>query len=169
MYAYCLNNPIMGYDPYGKWTFSVGWSFSAFLIGGSTYSVSLAFDSYGNIALQTAKADVFSNGDGGTFGVASIGIAKSYSYTSLETVDDLNGQALNTGGSVPVYGPISVGGEVISSLDNPTSIVGGDVSLGVGVGIDIHTTASSTETVGKFNFVESAKNIWDKFINWIGG
>ena len=64
LFSYCSNNPRMGYDPTGKWTFSIGWSFSAFLLGGSSYSVSIAFDSSGNIALQTTTADVFKKNSG---------------------------------------------------------------------------------------------------------
>ena len=168
-YVYCLNNPIIGYDPTGEWTFSIGWSFSAFLIGGFTYSISLAFDSSGNIALQTAKADVFQNYSGGTFGIASIGIAKSYSYTKLDTIDDLNGQALNTGGSISVFGPASVGAEVISSPSDPLNVVGGAGSVGVGLGIDVHTTASITKTKAKFNIIDVAKNAWSTVIGWFGG
>ncbi|MBO5148004.1 MAG: RHS repeat-associated core domain-containing protein, partial [Clostridia bacterium] len=170
-YTYCLNNSIMSCDSTGKWTFSIGWSFSAFLFGGVTYSVSLSFDSSGNIALQTSKADIFQESSGGTFGFASAGLSKSYSFTTLETVDDLNGPALNTGVSGSVYVPFSAGGEIISSPSNPTNIVGGSLSVGGGVGtpIEAHSTVSITETKEKINIFEIAKNAWTKFINWVGG
>ena len=169
LFTYCSNNSVVGYDPTGKWTFSIGWSFSAFLLGGATYSISLAFDSSGNIALQTTKADVFQKESGGTFGIVAAGVSKSYSYTSLDTIEDLEGAALNTGGSIPVYGPLSAGGEVISSPSAPTEVVGGNISIGVGVGIDAHVTASVTNTVAQFNIIDGAKNVWNMATGWIGG
>ena len=170
MFAYCSNNPINGYDPTGKWTYSIGYSFSMFFGGGSTYSISLAFDSSGNIAIQTSQADIFKKENGATLGAASIGVSKSYSFTTLGSVDDLNGQALNSGGSVPIYyGLVSVGGEAISSPDAPLDLVGGSISAGVGAGVDVHVVASKTETKGKFNIFESIKNAWNSFTSWIGG
>ena len=52
VYVYCANNPVRYLDSPGEWTYSVGWSFSAFFIGGCTYSISLAFDSSGMVALD---------------------------------------------------------------------------------------------------------------------
>lgn len=101
--------------------------------------------------------------------LASIGISKSYSYTKLDTIDDLNGQALNTGGSISVFGPASVGAEVIYSPSDPLNVVGGAGSVGVGLGIDVHTTASITKTKAKFNIIDVAKNAWSTVIGWFGG
>ena len=103
MYAYCNNNPTMGYDPTGEWTYSIGFSVSAFLFGGSTFSINLSIDSQGNVALQKSKADMFSDGGGVTLGLAAIGISQTNSFTKLDSVNDLEGEALNIGGSIPVY------------------------------------------------------------------
>ncbi|MBO5211837.1 MAG: DNRLRE domain-containing protein [Clostridia bacterium] len=165
MFAYCNNNPVMGFDPLGEWTFSVNWSFSAFLIGGATYSFALAYDSTGNFALQTTKADVFKKSSGGTFGLASIGFEKSYSYTKFKTIDSLNGIALNAGGSLPVCGPVSISGEAISPLDEP-DLVGGSVGVGIGLGADLHATVGITETKFEFNIFKTAKNIWKTIVSW---
>ena len=70
---------------------------------------------------------------------------------------------------VPVYGPISVGGEVISSPSDLLGVDGGTVSVGVGAGIDIHTTVSLTETKAKFNIINVAKKAWSTVIGWFGG
>ena len=103
MYAYCNNNPTMGYDPTGEWTYSIGFSVSTFLFGGSTFSINLSIDSQGNVALQKSKADMFSDGGGVTLGLAAIGISQTNSFTKLDSVNDLEGEALNIGGSIPVY------------------------------------------------------------------
>ena len=168
LYAYCNDNPVYGYDPNGTWTFSSGWSFSAFLVGGATYSFNVSIDDNWNLAFQVSKANIFKDQEGATFGLASIGVSRSYSYTKLDTVDDLNGFALNTGLSVPVYGPVSVGGEVISSPQDPLNVVGGSIEVGVGAGIDAHVVASVTQPIKKFNIVTFAKNAWSKFKSWLG-
>ena len=166
IYAYCSNNPVMGYDPTGRWTFSISYGFSAFLMAGLTYSISIAFDSSGNIAIQTAEANVFDQNSGATFGAMSAGVSKNYSITSLDTVDDLNGQALNTGGSIPVYGPVSLEVEGISTTEfEPIGVSGG---VSVGVGVDVHATASITTTHTQFNIFEGVKNIFDGIASWFG-
>ena len=41
LFAYCGNNPVMGYDPMGEWTFSIDFSFFVVCIGGMSYTYSL--------------------------------------------------------------------------------------------------------------------------------
>ena len=124
MYAYCDNNPVNGYDPAGKWTISTGYNISAFLIGGFTWSVNISFDSSGNIAIQTTKANVFEKQSGAIIGPASAGLEANF------TPDD-------------EWGGITVSG-------------------GVGAGVDIHASATNTETVVKFNPAEWIKGTWKK-------
>jgi len=168
LFAYCSNNPRMGYDPTGKWTFSIGWSFSAFLLGGSSYSVSIAFDSSGNIALQTTTADVFKKNSGGIFGLASIGVGKTYSYTNLETVDDLEGPAVSTGSSLISSGILSADYEKITTFEDNPQFVGASIlgSLGVSLGKGAHKTISITETKTKINVFDIAKDIWSTVFGW---
>ena len=163
MYAYCGNNPVMGCDPTGKWTYSQGYSFSAFAFSGISYSINFSIDSAGNFAIQTSKANVFKQGEGTILGGLSIGAVRTASITSLDTVDDLEGAALNIGGSANLgpY-PIVVGGDLIASVDEP-GITGVSVCGGVGYGYDAHVIASETETVFKVNIIEEIKNGWNKF------
>lgn len=165
MFAYCGNNPINGIDPLGRWTLSFGFGLSAFLGAGASYSYTVAFDGHGNFASQISKANVFKDGSGGTFGLCSAGASIITSYSKLDTVDDLEGESLNVGGSVTV-GVVSVGGELISSVDEEPEVLGGTAAVGVGVGIDVHATASKTETIQKFNIIEEAKKVWNKFWRW---
>ena len=160
MYAYCDNNPVNGYDPAGKWTISTGYNISAFLIGGFTWSVNISFDSSGNIAIQTTKANVFEKQSGAIIGPASAGVSRIFSVTNCDTVDDLEGIFYNYGASANVYGPVSAGLEANFTPDDEWG--GITVSGGVGAGVDIHASATNTETVFKFNPVEWIKGAWKK-------
>lgn len=160
MYAYCDNNPVNGYDPAGKWTISTGYNISAFLIGGFTWSVNISFDSSGNIAIQTTKANVFEKQSGAIIGPASAGVSRVFSITNCDTVDDLEGIFHNYGASANVYGPVSAGLEANFTPDDEWG--GITVSGGVGAGVDIHASATNTETVVKFNPAEWSKGAWKK-------
>ena len=171
LFAYCGNNPVMGYDPTGRWTYSSSLSFSAFLIGGATYTVSFVFDMHGNIAIQTSKADIFREESGGTFGTASIGISASETITRLETVYDLEGVGSTIGGAVSLGEiPVSIGGEIMPATDD--SVIPAGVSVVVGMGLSHRVTAYAyaleTETRADMNIISIATSIWTSFKTWIG-
>ena len=157
IFAYCGNNPIMETDPTGKWTFSTGIGFSAFLFAGVSYSINISFDSQGNIALQTTKANVFERNGGVIMGGGSIGVSLCSTYTCLDSVDELEGIFYNAGGTIPV---LDVGIEANMTPDY--EVVGGTATTGIGVGVDLHFSGTTTTTVGKFNIVEAAKGLWAK-------
>ena len=121
IFAYCGNNPIMETDPTGKWTFSTGIGFSAFLFAGVSYSINISFDSQGNIALQTTKANVFERNGGVIMGGCSIGVSLCSTYTCLDSVDELEGIFYNAGGTIPV---LDVGIEANMTPDY--EVVGGE-------------------------------------------
>ena len=141
MFVYCLNNPVNGIDLNGETTYSVGLNFSAFLLGGVSYSIFISWDDSGNLVLQTSEADVFRKKKGGVFGLASIGTSLFASRTELDTVYDLEGWAQSTGGPVGIFG-----GEVITNYDTGEKI-GDSISVGKSVGLDVHTTIAETETI----------------------
>lgn len=133
---------------------------------GSTYSIGISWDDEGNIGLNYTKADI--NTEGVTLGFASIGVSTFYSFTNLETIDSLEGRSLSAGASVPVYGPVSIGGEIALS-ENMDEIQGGVFSAGVGLGVDVHFTAGYTEITHKSeSFGEFCKSVWDGFLGWLG-
>ena len=171
LYAYCLNNPVMGYDPLGKWTVSFGKSYSAYVFIGISFSWNIVLDSSGNIAFQVSKANVFEKEGGVVMGTVSLGMSSTFTRTSLDTYKDLEGPGLSAGASVSV-GPLSVGKEKITPLDD-FNIVGETRSLGIGVGspVDVNITASITETKMSFNIYHVAdkiKNSWESFWSRIG-
>jgi len=165
LYAYCSNNPVMGYDPMGEWTFSISLGFSAFIIGGSSRSISLSFDSHGNVALQKTKADIFD--EGATIGLWLAGLLGSASYTKLDSVCDLEGEGLNVGGSFNVCSPVTAGADVLLDLDTG-EFNGVSVSGGVGLGLDVHASATKTETIYSYNICTYTRNMWNRFKRWIG-
>ena len=71
--------------------------------------------------------------------------------------------------SVPIYVPVSGGLEAICSPSDQFSFVGLTGSVGVGTGIDIHATASITETKAQFNIGDFFQNVWSTITGWFGG
>ena len=85
------------------------------------------------------------------------------------TRDMLPGKSPSDQVSVPIYVPVSVGGEAIFSPSDQFNIVGGTVSVGVGTGFDIHATASITETKAQFNIGDFFQIVWSTITGWFGG
>ena len=166
MYAYCGNNPMMGYDPSGTWTVSQGYSFSAFAFSGISYGINFCFDSSGNFAIQISKANIMNEKEGVVIGSIATGLAKNATFTWLETVDDLEGYGLSAGGGInlPVPAPIFVGGDLLTSIDEP-KVTGINLSAGAGFGTDVHIISSKTETIVKVNVFEKIEQGWHKFTN----
>ena len=169
MFAYCGNDPTTNYDKTGEKTWSIGWSFSAVFVGGITYSLNWVFDDNGNVALQISEANIAKDFSGATIGLWSIGISRTYSYTVLDSVDDLEGNGISAGGTIPFICGKYVSADVILSMDSQSEIIGGSLSAGISAGVDAHVTVSKTTTVAKFNIVDTAKNIWKAIKSWFGG
>ena len=154
-YAYCGSNPVNAWDPSGNKTFSLSLNFSFFFIAGFSFSISFVFDDRGNIGIQTASANINKNGGGFVFGAASVGGSISITKTSRDTIYDLEDIGYNAGGSVNVYGPVTAGADVILAPkeDNSKEIepIGNSISIGVGVGPDIHFAATKTKTLCSTN------------------
>ena len=165
LFSYCANNPVMGYDPTGEWTISSGFNFSAFLFAGCSYSIFVSLDSHGNIALQVSQADV--NTKGVVLGIASIGANCFASITKNDTVSQLEGVSVSAGASAGEI--VSAGGELL--LENKDGnlfggISGGSFSVGISAGVDVHITASETQTLYQTNVFESFKKAWNKLCSW---
>ena len=162
LYAYCSNNPILHVDPNGTWTYSRSFGISAVCIGGFSYSLSFSFDSHGNFGIQTSRANVVD--EGAHIGGLAIGASVMNTVTKMDTIYDLDGYGtLSVGGSVPVYGPLAVSGDALISLEDD-GLVGGSLGASVGVGVDVHATASITKTHCSFNIVD----VWNSFVSWLG-
>ena len=99
MFAYCNNNPVMGYDPYGKWTmgFSVGGNVTLFL--GVSISIGIYWDDEGNVDWQWSYS-VPGVDDTVTVGVCDAAGGVSFQYTEADTVYDLYGATSYVGGSI---------------------------------------------------------------------
>lgn len=106
---------------------------------------------------------------GANIGIAAVGISETFStYPLLDTVDDLEGWSIKYGTSKTIYMPISVGWDIIANAENPfEEQLGGDFSIGVGVGTDLHATISKTETIFKFNLRDEYEQLKIKFNSYI--
>ncbi len=144
LFAYCNNNPVMGYDPYGTWTLGFSISGSAVFGIGINLGIGFVIDDNWNFDVQWTYSVPGCND---TFMVGGISAQASVSvqYTSADTVYDLYGPSSSAG-----FGVGNVGFDVISFSDasDPNKELDGvQISVGVGAGVDVHVVDSYTETV----------------------
>ena len=158
LFSYCSNNPVMGYDPTGEWTFTLALAFCFNLAGaGYTFSIGVSFDSEGYFAIQTsysAPSDEKTRDTafGATFGFANI----STQWTTYDSVDRLNKKSKSAGINTP-----KIGADVI--LDKHNKPVGSAITVGgYSYGGDIHVNETYTYTLGKKHrtFLRFARDEW---------
>ena len=165
MYAYCNNNPVMGIDPTGKWTFSLGAGFMAVCLGGFSYSISMSFDDNGNFGIQISEANIFKKSSGAVIGLLNAGANAKFGFSyNSDTIYDLEGESFSVSGALGPWGA-----EVATSNLDDFSQGINSVSVTAGISVfpvDVSVTASKTSTIWSFNIVETAKKIWDGIVSW---
>jgi RHS repeat-associated protein len=106
-YSYCMDNPIIYYDPNGLWTFQIGLSGNGAIGAGGAVGVGIIF---GHGDEQGFDLGVYGDiGVGGYSGVllsATVDFALSFN----ENVHDVSGNSLGVGGSGKLG--IDIGGQV---------------------------------------------------------
>ena len=120
-----LNNPLKYTDPFGWDTHGIGLNLQGGAGGGGSYSIMVAWDDSGNIALVQSKGG---GGYGGFGGSACI----QYQYTSADTVADLEGPYTAVGGAF-----FAKGGGGIEWLASH-EYMGFNLGGGVGIEFDLH-------------------------------
>ena len=144
--AYCNNNPIMGYDPYGEWTFTISFNIDLTFILGYSISSDISFDGNGGFMLAITETEYFEeDSQDCSFGCFSASATIGLQVTSHETVDDLLGDSVSFGGSVGSGGTVGV--DLITDDIRSDELRGAKVSLGVGVGFDVHVKRTTTKQV----------------------
>ncbi|MBQ7907587.1 MAG: RHS repeat-associated core domain-containing protein, partial [Clostridia bacterium] len=118
LYAYCSNNPVMGYDPLGRWTISFALSFSItfFDVFGISISAFVTLDEEGNVALQTSYADITQNGG---VGLPAVNFSSNIFVTKEKNYRKLEGQGISISGGYENFG-----GELLFSTDESFSGIG---------------------------------------------
>jgi len=149
LFAYCNNNPVMGYDPYGKWTFTISFNIDLTFIFGFSISSDISFDSNGDFMLAVTKTEYDEDSMDMSFGVFSAGVSLGLQITSHEAVDDLLGESFSLGGSVGT-GP-TAGVDLITDPDRESiendEVKGVKFSIGFGYGFDVHIKRTTTKKV----------------------
>ena len=163
MYAYCSNNPVMYVDPSGEATFSIGVNFSAFFVTGVSYTYSISFDTHGNIAIHKTRADPFRSKSGVIFGTPSFSVSVVASFTTCESVKDLEGVFYNVGSSITT----KFGAEVNFKQDG--ELVGFTVSRGLSKGIPFYVSATQTEPIHETSLEEVLDSLLDSLLHLITG
>ena len=163
MFAYCGNSSILKKDPAGKWTLSISIGANITAIVGLSAGIGLAFDGDGGIAVQWNYSEP-THSSTATGGLFDVGVALQAQWTNKKTVDDLNGIATYIGASGGVLGYAGV--DLVS--DSPVADLGGDacggqVSAGLGYGIDIHLAQTKTKTIVRTSWKKVFKRIMELF------
>ena len=157
LYVYCFNNPVMGIDYSGFWTFSLNMTvFVGIFGGGYSASVALSVDSQGYCAFQWTYSvpnnDETRNTVFGVSAVAGIGMQ----VTNLDTVDELNGISKNVGFNTSIAGI-----DAVMTKQNET--IGAAIGIGRSIGGDVHINEVQTVPLGsKF------KSLIEIFKGWFG-
>ena len=142
LFAYCENNPIMGYDPIGEKTFSFGFSFSFGLFGaGYTFSIGISVDDNGMVAFQRSYSVPKDEYTRDTELGINIGAGIYIQQTDLEDVVSLEEKSKAAG---VCAGPISYD----KILDKYNNAVGNQLGVGVGVTYSAHVNETYTTTIG---------------------
>ena len=149
LYSYCENNPVMRIDPSGNWTLSFNINLNLNIIFGFSVSIGVAIDSKGESANQWSYSHPFDSTTP-NIGLFDGGISVSAQYTNLNSVDNLESVASYYGASVGT-GPY-ISGDLVSNApvsDPSGEIIGGQLGVGIGYGIDAHVTQTKTKTINK--------------------
>ena len=142
LFSYCANNPVMGYDPTGEWTFSMGGTISLNFGGfGITLSLGLSFDSDGDWAPQFSYS--FPNyGETTNTPIGQSMSAGIYTqWTNLDSVSELEKESYCIGANTPV-----LGADIVFNKEKQP--IGTTVTLGPGIGIDVHQYKAYTYSLG---------------------
>ena len=142
MFAYCGNNPIMGIDPFGEWTFSIGFNFSFSIFGSSiSFGIGLSCDSDGMVALHWSHSKPSKETRNTVVGASSCA-GVNMQWTKLDSIEDLEGSLTNVGVNTSIIGYETV-------LDENNEKVGDAISLGPTFGADFHVIEYKTDIIGK--------------------
>ena len=166
MFAYCNNDPVMGYDPTGMWTFtiSIGGDLTLLLFGCSEGLCFSIDDDWNFVIMDSYSLPNYIN-DNQTlhYGIIDINIPIGFQYTNDDTVYDLCGATTYVGTSLGCgeYGTV----ELVYSNHNPLQdddfgkITGFQVSFGPGIGYDpIHLKTTQSRIIYETNLRD--------LINW---
>ena len=159
LYAYCSNNPIMGYDPTGEWTFSISIGVSFFVFGfGFSGTIDFTF-SEDSMAIQATECDSFNDNE--TFndqlGV-NAGLTYGVQQTELNTCSELVDKTIVSSG-----GDAFIGVDILNDYDT-AEYVGWRYGGTVGCAFDGHKTVSKTYTILEIPTLNLPKRLKE----WLG-
>jgi len=115
-----LQDPVNFVDPAGLWTVAIGLGGTGGAGGGVSGSGMLVFDDNGNVGF------VASGGAGG-YGGVSASAGGIFQVTNADTIYDLKGVSVQTGGSVQITKKLSIGAELVTGK----GYVGYNINVGL--------------------------------------
>ena len=142
MFAYCGNNPVNGIDPFGEWTFSIGFNFFAGLIKGIGGSFGLSCAHNDKIAGHYSYSKPSETSVAG----ASASLGVYFQFTDLKSTKDLERPTLISYG---VNTPL-MSFDIIED-EETNEIHGIIIGLGPSIGADYHETGSKTKALFRWS------------------
>ncbi len=147
LFAYCENDPVNKKDDGGNRTLGLSFGMNGNFVIGLLWSIGLFIDDKHHSDLQYSYVwptdyDTFS------LGFVDLGTGISFQYTNLDTIDDLCGEITYVGTSLGA-GPY-LGVDAIFAKkrgDMTASLVGYQLTLGSGIGFDVHCNRMKTISI----------------------
>ena len=166
MYAYCGNNPVIGIDPTGKWTVSIGGNASAVCVAGVSYGIAFSLDDDGNLGIQFTESNVIKKKSGLMLGGINAGINTKIAFSNnSDTIYDLEGESFSLSGSVGKFGIETATSDLNNMSEGVNTFA---LTYGYSLApVDVAATASKTETLWSFNIVKTIKKAWRGVVSWL--
>ena len=150
MYAYCGNNPVNSYDFRGYLTVSFGIGIGGTAFIGVSEAIGIAFDDAGNIEIQRSYSSPKEK-ETTTIGLFNIGEFGFIQITNKSDVSELTAVSTYLGFSDPA--PIGFDVIVDAPVADPDGeMIGVQLSMGKGLGVDVHVSQAFTETLYRFTW-----------------
>jgi len=155
LYEYVANDPLNGTDPFGLWTFQLGYSFKYTFYGLSgTIFGGIVIDGNGNVGGYNGE------GGGGGVGGGLSGGAQGMWSGNADIICDMSGPFLNVGGGIGEAVAGEAGGFVgYGSHGQPVGGVEGGIGFGGGMSGSGMTT--NTHVTPWFNVNDLTRNLFN--------
>ena len=147
MFAYCKNNAVNAIDSTGMWAVGIGLNANATAFFGVLIGIGIMFDDKGNFEVQWSYACPGVNNTT-SIGALDAGVSLGVQFLDVNSVADTHGYSTYSGAS---GGYLGYGGIDVVSLskfsDFENERGGVQVSVGLGIGADVHTTQTYTQPI----------------------
>jgi len=145
-YTYVRNNPLRYVDPTGYWTFGVTFTGMGFLVAGVRGDITIAIDDKFNVGVLVAPG-------GGGFTSVGYNVGLGVQVTTVPTIEDLQGWAVQLGGGLTTE-VVGVSGDVQFMPKGFGTSIGGGPILSLPLPAEVHGTFDYSWLVLQYNILD---------------